>query len=352
MQRIKPMIFKFSLDTSSKKFTCPSCEKKRFVRYIDNETKKYLSEEFGRCDRESSCGYHSHPISNSTLVKNTSIKPLQPISTIDSRYVSASEIKFESNHLFQYLNKHFERKEILDCFKKYRVGTSKHWEGATVFWQIDQNNLVRSGKIMLINPSNGKRIKVPFPHINWVHSVLGLKVYNLKQCLFGEHLVTKQLQQIATQKTIAIVESEKTAITMSLFLKNTIWIATGSKQNLKQELLRSLKNYNIILFPDCGEFEDWNKKALELNKLGFTIKCSKLLENCNYPLGTDLADVYFNLNKKSKTKILHEFHLSEIEKQVQQIAKRNPLIINLIKTFDLIDEKGGGIRTDLIIQQT
>lgn len=342
------MNFKFSLDTSSKKFNCPSCAKKRFVRYMDNETKNYLSDEFGRCDRESSCGYHLPPTSNPTLVDSTVIKPLQPISTIDSKFVSASETKYEENHLFQYLTQHFKEKEILQCFKKYRVGTSKHWKGANVFWQIDHNNKVRSGKIMLINPSTGKRVKEPFPHINWVHKVLGLKDYNLKQCLFGEHLVAKSLQPLATKPTIAIVESEKTAITMSLFLKNSLWVATGSKQNLKHELLQSLKNYNIILFPDCGEYEDWNKKALELTKLDYTIKCSKLLEDCKHSKGTDLADIYFNLNEKSKTEITNEFQLSETEKHVQRIATKNPLIIDLINTFDLMDEKGGGIRTDLL----
>jgi len=348
MKQIATMNFKFSLDTSSKKFICPSCAKKRFVRYIDNQTKNYLSEEYGRCDRESSCGYHLPPTSNPTLVDSTTIKPLQPISTIDSRYVSGSETKYDENHLFQYLTQHFKKEEILQCFKKYRVGTSKHWKGATVFWQIDQNNKVRSGKIMLINPSTGKRVKEPFPHINWVHKVLELQDYNLKQCLFGEHLVAKPLQPITTIPTIAIVESEKTAITMSIFLKNSLWVATGSKQNLKHELLQSLKNYNIILFPDCGEYEDWNKKALELTKLGYTIKCSKLLEDCNHSKGTDLADIYFNLNEKSKTEITNEFQLSETEKHVQRIAKTNPSIIELINIFDLMNEKGDGIRMELI----
>lgn len=348
MQQFNTMNYKYSFDPSSKKFNCPRCKKKRFVRYIDNETKKYLSDEFGRCDRESSCSYHLPPTSNPTLVDSTTIKPLQPISTIDSRFVSASETKYDENHLFQYLTQHFKEEEILQCFKKYRVGSSKNWKGATVFWQIDQNSKVRSGKIMLINPSTGKRVKEPFPHINWVHSVLGLKDYNLKQCLFGEHLVVKPLQQIATKPTIAIVESEKTAITMSLFLKNSLWVATGSKQNLKHELLQGLKNYNIILFPDCGEYEDWNKKTLELTKLGYTIKCSKLLEGFNYTTGTDLADIYFNLNEKSKTEISNEFQLSEIEKQVQRITKTNPLILDLINSFDLIDEKGGGIRINLL----
>ena len=343
------MNFKFSFDPSSKKFTCPRCEKKRFVRYIDNETKKYLSSEFGKCDREGSCDYYLPPTSNPTLVDSTVIKPLQPISTIDLGYVSASVTKYDENHLFQYLTQHFKEEEILQCFKKYRVGTSKHWKGANVFWQIDQNSKVRSGKIMLINQSTGKRVKEPFPHINWVHSVLGLKNYNLKQCLFGEHLVAKTLQPLATKPNIAVVESEKTAITMSLFLKNTLWVATGSKQNLKHELLQGIKNYNIILFPDSGEYEDWNKKALELTKMGYTIKCSKLLEDCNHSKGTDLADIYFNLNEKSKTEITNEFQLSETEKQVQRIAIINPLILDLINTFDLMDEKGGGIRTDLLI---
>ena len=54
-------------------------------------------------------------------------------------------------------------------------------------------------------------------------------------------------------------------------------------------------------------------------------------------------------NEKSKTEITNEFQLSETEKQVQRIAKTNPLIIDLINTFDLIDEKGGGIRIELII---
>ena len=34
--------FKYSLDKSSKKFICPSCGKRRFVRYINQITNEYL----------------------------------------------------------------------------------------------------------------------------------------------------------------------------------------------------------------------------------------------------------------------------------------------------------------------
>lgn len=42
---------------------------------------------------------------------------------------------------------------------------------------------------MLYNPTTGKRIKEPYNHVTWVHSVLHKEDYNLKQCFFGEHLL-------------------------------------------------------------------------------------------------------------------------------------------------------------------
>ena len=54
-------VYKYQLDKSSKKFICPGCKQKRFVRYIDIGTKDYLPEQFGRCDRENSCGNHNYP---------------------------------------------------------------------------------------------------------------------------------------------------------------------------------------------------------------------------------------------------------------------------------------------------
>ncbi|MGY6561424.1 MAG: DUF6965 family protein [Luteibaculaceae bacterium] len=52
---------KYILDPSSKKFTCPACNEKTFVRYIEVETKAYLPEQIGRCDRENNCKYHVLP---------------------------------------------------------------------------------------------------------------------------------------------------------------------------------------------------------------------------------------------------------------------------------------------------
>ena len=90
-----------------------------------------------------------------------------------------------------------------------------------------------------------------------MHKTLKIQNYELQQCLFGLHLINEH-----PEKTIALVESEKTTIIMSLFLPNYIWIATGSKGNFKIELLEPINNFKIIAYPDKSEDNDWNKKAV------------------------------------------------------------------------------------------
>ena len=45
-------MFKYALQPGSKKTHCPKCGKKRFVPYINNQTKEILHHTVGRCDRE------------------------------------------------------------------------------------------------------------------------------------------------------------------------------------------------------------------------------------------------------------------------------------------------------------
>jgi len=52
---------RYILDKKAKKYACPDCGRLRFVRYIDTITGEYLPANFGRCDRESNCGYHKKP---------------------------------------------------------------------------------------------------------------------------------------------------------------------------------------------------------------------------------------------------------------------------------------------------
>ena len=288
--------YKYSLDKSSKKFVCPKCNKKQFVKFIETETGNYLSDEFGRCDHQSSCKYFKTPKGEFKNTFEIINKPPPEPSFHDYNLVSQSGKNYNQNNFVQFLKTLFTETEVKEAIQKYLIGTSKHWNGATIFWQIDNNEKVRHGKIMLFNPETGKRSKDQNGNgfINSVRSVLKLKDFNLNQCLFGLHLINE-----TNTKTIALVESEKTAVLMSIFKPEYVWLSTGSKSGLKYEYLKAIKNYNIVAFPDKSEFNDWNIKAIELNGFGFKISVSDWLENTNYPDGTDLADVYINESKNN-----------------------------------------------------
>lgn len=332
------MNYTYSLEKNSKKYNCPNCNKKRYVRFVNNETNELLDYNYGRCDRETSCGYFNKPTENCIspapvfpkIIKNT-------ISSIENSIATATLKNYNSNNLYLYLNNYFKKDLILNTFKKYNVGSSKKWNGATVFWQKDDQNNFRTGKIMLYDPNEGKRVKQPYNHISWAHKALKIDNFNLKQCLFGLHLVNKNTNKIG------LVESEKTAITMDLFLPECLWISTGSKQNLKEELLNPIKDYQIILYPDKGEFEDWSIKCKKLSEKGFNISCSDLVEKSVLIQGSDLADIYFDLQNQN----IKNIKLTETEKKVQKLHSINPNILNLINTFGLTDQSGNTIRTDL-----
>ena len=152
---------------------------------------------------------------------------------------------------------------------------------------MDHTGNIRSGKIMNYDTATGKRQKNKDgkPLIHWAHSVLKIPNYNLKQCLFGLHLLNE------TTKQVAIVESEKTALIMSIEFPEYTWMSTGSLQGFKYEYLAPLKGKDIIAFPDKGGYDKWRDTADMLNNNGFEIEVSKLLENKEYEDGWDLVDV-------------------------------------------------------------
>ena len=194
------------------------------------------------------------------------------------------------DNLNAYLGSVFNKVEVFNAMQNYCLtGTNYCWKNATVFWQIDHKERVHAGKIMLYDPFTGKRVKKPNNCINWIHNAIKEPNFNLKQCLFGLHLINED-----HFKPIAIVESEKTAIIMSIVMPDVLWLATGSKQNLKAKLIEPLIGRKIILYPDKGEFTDWQKKASIIKEYGYKIDVSDLLELTDYVQGYDLADMYLN----------------------------------------------------------
>lgn len=295
--------YRFRLEpyrTMKDKYRCPECSKKTFTRYVDNETNEHIGDKVGKCSRLIKCNYHFTPkqyFTNNNIsfkpseynrkTSKTKTKKEKP-SSISIEELNKSILSKQTNFFIDYLATVWNYDVANELALKYNIGVSNYWNGSTVFWQVDANNNIRSGKIMLYNASNGKRVKKPYNHINWMHNVLKLANYNLEQCLFGEHLLKED-----KEKPIAIVESEKTAIISSVYLPEFIWLACGSANNLNKEKTKVLRGRNVVLFPDLGCYDLWNDKIPKLNKLA-TYRTSTLLErkatNQEKQQGLDIAD--------------------------------------------------------------
>jgi len=305
-------MYKYSLDKKSTKHICPKCLKKRLVLYVDNDNGTYISNKVGRCDREINCGYHFtpsmyfqennieyNPISQSKAVGNKTPPP----SYHSYELVEATLETRDSNNFIYFLNTILKKEQVDKIIDLYYLGTTTFWNNSTVFWQIDIENKVRAGK-MIMYKKTGKRTK----YINWVHSELikrnHLSNYNLKQCFFGEHLLNQY-----QKKTIALVESEKTACLMSQFFDKYLWLSTGSLTGLKIKKMDALKDRKIILYPDLGisknnitPYQFWSKRCEEFKALGFDISISDLLEKKateeQRKSGFDIADYFIENQSK------------------------------------------------------
>ncbi|OYX85129.1 MAG: hypothetical protein B7Y83_05920 [Flavobacteriales bacterium 32-34-25] len=314
--------YKYTLDKSNKKFICPDCNKRTLVLFIETETGNYLTDEFGRCDRESSCGYFRKPETEYTNTFKVIDKPKPKSSFHTLEILEETFINASSNYFIHFLKTIFSNDEVKKAVFNYFIGTWEQWKGTTVFWQIDQQEGIHHGKVMLYNPATGKRVKNKEAKsiISSVRSLAKLDGFILEQCLFGLHLVNE------STKVIGLVEAEKTAVIMSIFKPNYVWLATGSKNGFKYEFMKPIKDFKVVAFPDKSEYNDWLNKAIELNGFGFKISVNDWLENTDYSNGTDLADVYINElqaeppSEYCKSKQEHEFSKESLE--VYEIIQR------------------------------
>tara|TARA_R100000655_G_scaffold86663_1_gene126746 strand:- start:348 stop:1370 length:1023 start_codon:yes stop_codon:yes gene_type:complete len=331
------MQYLYKFDKSSKKYMCPQCQRKTFVRYVNIKTGELLNFKFGRCDREKKCGHIATPKGDLIRFEEIRYTPPSPTSYHSYDLFRKSKMNYKQNKLVLYLRTIFSHIQVQDLIEKYSIGTSKYWPGATVFWQVDDMKKIRHGKIMLYNEMTGKRAKTKSgrAYISSVRAILKLENFNLKQCLFGLHLVNE-----IDCSAVAIVESEKTAMIMSVFKPEYLWLATGSKSGFKYEYLYPLKTKKIIAFPDKGEYSDWLAKAVNLNNVGFNITVSQILENTEYSEGFDLADAFIEKLNDPGTSLSKIEIPTVTEMKVMKLAEKKPEIWKLIDTFDLEDHNG------------
>jgi hypothetical protein len=324
--------YRFILEKKGSKHICPSCGKRReFTRYEDTRTGELLPDQYGICNRLDRCGYNLNPYKDGysqkvweqeqgeqldswkfqTLPPKVKPKHQAPASFIRNEVFKGSLNSYNSNCFARFLIRLFGEDIASELIGRYFLGSTAHRfknrefpdylseVGANIFWQIDINGQVRSGKVMLYDPLTGKRVKKLFNHVTWVHKTLRLEGFELRQCLFGEHLLAGD-----SISPVAIVESEKTAIIASVYFPQFLWLACGAMQNLNAERCGVLKGRHVILFPDLNAFEKWSVRSKELTQQlpGILFTISNLLEKNASEVerseGLDLADYLIRFNWK------------------------------------------------------
>ena len=266
------------------RYTCPSCGRKRcFTLYVD-EAGEPLHESVGRCDHESSCGYHYTP--KQFFADHPDLKPARdwrepdPVCHTESKpkklcfippaFVDRSIRHDRDSDLITFLRTIIDPMVVEGLIDQYRIGVTR--SGATIFFQIDAQGRCRTGQIMKYDPDTGHRIKDPdVPgRITWVHSLMKQSGqlpadWELTQCLFGEHRLPAH-----PEMPVALVESEKTAVICAGLMPSYLWLATGGKSCINDRLL-VLKGRKIIAFPDIDGFQDWTARLAKFPELGITI---------------------------------------------------------------------------------
>ena len=240
-----------------------------------------------------------------------------PMLALPMAMVESREPGREQNTLVNWLRTGIrwdatQRRRIDDVLKAYHVGHAR--QGHTIFWQIDNNGIVHTGKMMLYRP-DGHRDREARYGFDWIHSAL-FRDKRLPQwdedkqearpTLFGLHL----LDRYGPFATVNIVESEKTALIMAIAYGNhsgQVWMACGGLEMLNRERLKPIieQHRRIVLYPDRDGIDRWRAKLENLRYDRMHLNAEPVLNWWREEDGpkADVADVVVRIINNAKPPI-------------------------------------------------
>jgi hypothetical protein len=181
------------------------------------------------------------------------------------------------NSFIESLEKRFGLEPIERVVDLYKLG--RFVDSGVVFPYLYTDNHVCSAKIMFFDDElhriqEGKKKYPRYLH-NLIYQSDGLWSYDLndyddcgniipfklKLSLFGHNQVIND-----KQKTICLVESEKTAVIMSIVLPEFIWVASGGKTLIQDYKFLFFTGRKCLVFPDLSADDNvWSYWSDKLN---------------------------------------------------------------------------------------
>lgn len=305
------------------RYACPQCGRhKCFTRYVDIETGEYVADECGKCDHESSCGYHypprdffrDHPgqggqkawerplVNGHVAVLGHPKASYIPTEFVQTEFFPTSWVEASQNRRSTFRtwfeNLPFDAERIRRVMMDYRVGGTNYdvfvdyinRGPAVVFWMIDEQQRVHDAKLMAYS-CDGHRVQ------GWGNSMraicekskMGPQLQQTEKVLFGLHLLPCN-----PDKTVCVVESEKSALVCACRYPEYLWLATGGCGNLNASKLRPLMDRKLVIYPDSGEYDKWLARMKDSGHKHYAIV--DFMEQ--YEANTDIADVILGVAKR------------------------------------------------------
>ena len=134
----------------------------------------------------------------------------------------------------------FTPEQMHRAAERFKLGRSK--SGKTIYWMIDDLGIVRDGRI----------------GDSWVSTMLKARYpcaapyLHIEHCLFGLH----QVSMTDTNKSIGIVESERTAVILSEVFPDLLWMAYSYPSNFMVNILEPLQGRKVTLYPLADPYMD------------------------------------------------------------------------------------------------
>lgn len=193
--------------------------------------------------------------------------PFVPISrpaivyTPSYNYISPDIVKRlqgQRNTFVDFLHTLFDSPKVAAAVERYCIGGDS--SGRTIFPNIDTEGRCVGGAVIPYLP-NGHRDKSK--GASNIHSELKRKDKTLPpqgdQVLFGSHL----LRHYPTA-SVGVVESQKSAVILSIIYPEIVWVATAGMTNFNERLLAPIYDRNVVCYPDVNGVKVWTERAKDL----------------------------------------------------------------------------------------
>ena len=141
--------------------------------------------------------------------------------------------------------------KLISRFHLGAVSTTFNGHYGSVLLRINERGNVVRGEVIYFDADNGNILRQT-PITDHLYNWYCFDYYTDNEVFFGEHLLSN--------KPVAIVQEEKTALPGTLAEPAVDWLAVGEGYNLTNNMMSKLAGKRVVLFPDDISCDYWEEQ--------------------------------------------------------------------------------------------